>query len=79
MPTRLITVCPYCSKPVKSAKRTERYGLLVFPLLLALVANAFALPGEAFSSTVLWVLAVVAALGLALMVRHNSLERDEEV
>lgn len=52
---------------------------MVFPLLFALVANVFTLPNEFVSSNILWLLGGLATLGLALVIRDNSLDRDDEV
>src|SRR5206468_7687157 len=69
---RPASVCPYCSNPVKTSQRSQRWILLVVPFFVASLVNLITFPEFHVPTWAMWALSVLGVIGgiLARVTTH---------
>jgi len=69
-------VCPYCSNPVRTSQRSQRWILLAAPFFVASLANLITFPDFHVPVWVMWVLGVLGIIGGVLARATMRLEKE---
>jgi hypothetical protein len=59
---RPVSVCPYCSNPVKTSSRSQLWILLIVPFFLAWFAELLTIPASYVPTWAMWTLGVLGAI-----------------
>ena len=72
---RPTSVCPYCSNPVKTNRRSQRWILLFVPYFVAWSVDLFTIPASYVPTWAMWALGVVGVIGAILAGATMRLEK----
>ena len=72
---RPASVCPYCSNPVKTSQRSQRWILLIVPFVLAWFAELLTIPASYVPTWAMWALGVLGVIGVVLARARMRLEK----
>ena len=73
---RRISVCPYCSNPVKTSQRSQRWTLLLVPFFVACLVDLITFPALYVPIWAIWVLGALGVIGGILARVKMRLEKE---
>jgi hypothetical protein len=57
------SVCPYCTNPVKTGQRSQRWILLLVPFVVAWFVELITFPASYLPAWAMWALGVLGVIG----------------
>ncbi len=77
-------MCPYCSKPVKSSQRSQRWLLLVFPVILLPLFELFTMDDKGRQTVpvpafLYWIFIAVAVVGAVMTAVTTRFEKEDDI
>ena len=72
---RSTSVCPYCSNPVKTSQRSQRWIFLFVPFLVAWFVDLITIPASYVPTWVMWALGALGVIGGVLARATMRLEK----
>jgi len=81
---RNIAVCPYCGKPVKSSRKSQRWLLLVFPVILLPLFELFTMDDKGRQTVpvpafLYWIFVAVAVVGGVMTAVTTRFEKEDDI
>src|SRR5258706_10551614 len=76
---RSVSVCPYCSNPVKTSQRSQSWILLVVPFFVTSLVNLATFPVFHVPTWAMWALGALGVIGGILARATTRLEKASAI